>query len=54
VKKALAESVGPVAKVIVDKAARKCSNLDELYEALAGEIDASADRTKFLASKPRP
>jgi hypothetical protein len=52
VKKALAESVGPVAKVIVDKAARKCSSLDELYEMLAGEIAAPADREKFLASKP--
>jgi eukaryotic-like serine/threonine-protein kinase len=54
VKKALAESVGPVAKVIVDKAARKCSSMDQLYEALAGEIAAPAERTKFLASKPRP
>ena len=53
VKKALAEYVGPVAKVIVDKAARKCSSLDDLYEMLAGEIAAPADRKKFLATKPR-
>jgi eukaryotic-like serine/threonine-protein kinase len=51
VKKALAESVGPVAKVIVDKAARKCSSVDELYEMLAGEIAAPADRARFLASR---
>jgi eukaryotic-like serine/threonine-protein kinase len=52
VKKALAEFVGPVAKVIVDKAVGKCSNVDELYELLATEIDAPGDRAKFLASKP--
>lgn len=45
--------MGPVAKVIVDKAARKCSSLDDLYEMLAGEIAAPADRKKFLATKPR-
>jgi serine/threonine-protein kinase len=52
VKRALAESVGPVAKIIVDKAARKCSGMDELYGLLAAEIAAPADREKFLASKP--
>lgn len=52
VKRSLAEYVGPVAKVIVDKASRKCSNLDELYELLAPEIASAADRAKFLASKP--
>jgi hypothetical protein len=52
VKKVLAEHVGPMAKVIVDKAARKCSNIDELYGVLAEEIAAPADRAKFLASKP--
>lgn len=51
VKRALAQYVGPVAKVIVDKAARKCSNLDELYELLAEEIASPADRAKFLGSK---
>jgi serine/threonine protein kinase len=52
VKRMLAEHLGPVATVIVDKAARKCSNIDELYGVLAQEIAAPADRTKFLASKP--
>ncbi len=51
IKKALAQYVGPVAKVIVDKAARKCSNLDQLYEVVAAEIESGADRAKFLATK---
>ncbi len=53
VKRALAEHVGPVAKIIVDKASRKCSNVDELYGLLAGEIASPADRDRFLATKPR-
>lgn len=50
---ALAAHVGPVAKIIVDKASKKCSSTDELYVLLAEEIDTPAGRAKFLATKPQ-
>jgi len=52
-RKRLADYLGPVAKVVVDRAARKCSTLEQLYEMLAGEIASPAERARFLASKPR-
>jgi len=52
VSKELAEYVGPIAKVIVKRAAVKNATLDELYRALAEEIDSSQARERFLRSKP--
>jgi len=50
--RALAVELGPLAKVIVEKTARSCTSLDELYEKLAEEIPTPAERKKFLASRP--
>lgn len=50
---ALAVFVGPVAKVLVSRAAKKAASWDELYRALASEVPAGRDRDRFLASRHR-
>ena len=52
VRKNLAVYVGPMAKVLVSRAAKNARTLQELYRTLAGEIAASGDREKFLRSQP--
>ncbi len=47
---ALAPYIGPIAKVVVSRAARKVSSLDELQSKVAAEIDNDADRRRFLAA----
>ena len=49
----LAQFVGPIARVLVKKAAKQCANTRDIYEAVATEIDSMPDRQKFLALKPR-
>lgn len=51
-RKNLAVYVGPMARVLVSRAARNARNLDELYLTLAAEITSPADREKFLRSQP--
>jgi len=53
VSRELAAFIGPIAKVVVRRAADRCSSVDELYTAVAGEIGAEKDRSRFLASKKR-
>ncbi len=48
--KRLAGYIGPVAHVLVKKAAVDCPSLRTLYERLAGEIERPSDRDRFLAS----
>jgi len=50
--KDLALYVGPLARVIVNRAAKKARTLDELYSILAAEIPSESDRRKFLSSRP--
>jgi len=50
---ALAAYVGPVAKVLVSRAAKKAASWDDLYRALAPEVPAGRDRDRFLASRQR-
>jgi serine/threonine protein kinase len=52
VRKNLAVYVGPMAKVLVNRAARNARNLEDLYRVLATEIASPADREKFLRSQP--
>jgi hypothetical protein len=52
-KRDLALYIGPMARVIVDRAAPRTSSLGELYEILAAEIGSTGDRERFLASRPR-
>jgi len=47
-RKDLALYVGPMAKVLVNRAAAKISTRAELYQALAGEISSAKDREAFL------
>jgi hypothetical protein len=47
----LAVYVGPMAKIIVARAAKRPGSLRQLYEAVAAEIPSPADRQKFLASR---
>ena len=47
---ALAPYIGPIAKVVVARAARSASNAEDLQNALAAEIPAETDRQRFLAA----
>lgn len=46
--KQLAAYIGPISDVIVRRAARNCSSLEEFYVLVAREIRAEADRARFL------
>jgi hypothetical protein len=48
VSRRLAEYIGPIAEVVVKRAARQCSSAEELYGMAAREIGSEADRAKFL------
>jgi eukaryotic-like serine/threonine-protein kinase len=48
----LALYIGPMARVIVARAAKTAGSLRELYDVLAAEIPSAIDRQKFLASRP--
>jgi serine/threonine protein kinase len=45
---ALAPYLGPIAKVLVTRAARRARTVTELHEALAAEIPSEDDRRRFL------
>ncbi len=49
-KKDLAVYIGPMARIIVARAAKNSGSLRQLYETVAEEIPSPADREKFLAS----
>jgi serine/threonine protein kinase len=49
--KDLAVYIGPMAKIIVNRASKKAQSPKELYEAVALEITSVTDRTKFLAKR---
>jgi serine/threonine-protein kinase len=44
----LARHVGPIAKVLVEKAAAQAQTTDDLCERLATHVRTPADRTSFL------
>jgi hypothetical protein len=53
VKLELARHLGPLAHMIVDRAARKAANWEQLYDLLASEIPSGEERQKFHATRPR-
>jgi hypothetical protein len=53
VKLELARHLGPVARVIVDRAARTAASWEQLYDLLASEIPPGEERRKFQATRPR-
>ncbi len=46
----LARHIGPMARVVMRQAIRRCSSLAELKKILAGEIADEAEREDFLNS----
>lgn len=50
VSKELAAYIGPISELVVKRAAKRCCSLEDLYRMAAGEIEAEADRAKFLRS----
>ena len=53
VSRELAAYIGPIAKVVVKRAADRCSSVDELYALVAGEINTEKERSRFLAGKKK-
>ena len=53
VSKDLASYIGPIAQILVRRAAAESHSLSELYQTLAQEISSSSKREQFLASMPR-
>ena len=50
ISKELAAYIGPISDVIVKKAAKRCTSLEELCGKVSKEIERDADRAKFLRS----
>ena len=51
VEKQLAAFIGPLARIVIKKAAAKTTDLKELYDLLAASLERAADREAFLAGK---
>ena len=49
----LATYIGPIARIIVNRAAKQAQSRRQLFEMVAEEIPAAADRSKFLAKLGR-
>jgi len=47
--KELAHYIGPIAEIVVKRAAKHCTSTSDLCNTVAREIESPADRTKFLA-----
>jgi eukaryotic-like serine/threonine-protein kinase len=52
--KALAVYIGPIAQIIVKRAAASCRTLSELYRTVAEEISSVSKRQQFLDTTPGP
>jgi serine/threonine-protein kinase len=48
----LATHVGPMARVLVNRAAKKAETWRQLYEILSNEVPAGDERRRFLARRP--
>jgi len=46
----LAAYIGPLAKVLVERASNQAANVQELYQLLSNEVEGESNRKKFLAS----
>lgn len=53
VRKELAHYIGPLARIFIERAAKKALTLSALYEMVAPEISAAKDREEFLKKRPR-
>jgi hypothetical protein len=50
VSKELAAYIGPISELVVKRAAKRCTSVEDLCGIVAGEIESEADRMKFLRS----
>jgi serine/threonine-protein kinase len=53
VSRELAVFIGPIAKLVVRRAAGQCTSVDDLYSKVAAEIDSDRDRGVFLSKKKK-
>src|SRR5271157_1540381 len=53
VSRELAAFIGPIAKMVVQLAADRCSSVDDLYSAVAVEIPSQNGRSRFMALKKK-
>ena len=53
IKRELSKHLGPMARVVVERAARKATSWKQLYETLGAELPEGPERERFLASRPR-
>ena len=49
----LAHYIGPIAKVVVNRAAKQACTLDELYKLVSAEISTESERKAFMATRQR-
>ena len=49
----LAHYIGPIAKVVVNRAAKQAVTLDELYTLVATEVRSEGERKAFLATREK-
>jgi len=50
----LAIHIGPIADIVVKRAASQCHSLEELYHRVSEEIDSREERDKFLRERTGP
>ena len=51
VSRELALRIGPIAGIVVKRAAPQCNSIEDLYLKVAGEIDSPDDRQRFLLER---
>ena len=49
----LAEYIGPIAHIVVERTASRCRDVDGLYAALSLEIESAKDREAFVSLRPK-
>jgi serine/threonine-protein kinase len=50
VAKGLAAYIGPIAELVVKRAAKRCTSIEDLCGNVAQEIESEPDRHRFLKS----
>lgn len=53
-RRALAETLGPIAKILVRKALSRATSSQALWDLLAAHIDSPEDRARFLRQRDKP
>jgi serine/threonine-protein kinase len=53
VSRELAHYIGPIAKVVVNRAAKQACTLDELYSLVSSEIGTDSERRAFMATRQK-